>query len=190
MNYLTAILNIINKVIAFILIAILMPLFLCIASLILILDGKPIFYKQVRLGQNMKPFTLYKFRTMKVNSYYKKQVDKKYPLAHDTQDPRVTRLGKILRKLSIDELPQLWNILKGDMNFVGVRPLIEEESKLVSKEHFKYKPGLTGPTQIYRTDNLTIEKINKLEADFNNKYTLKTKLIIVLKTFKVIWKGI
>lgn len=103
----------------------------------------------------------------------------------DKDDSRITKLGKILRKLSIDELPQLINILRGDMNLIGPRPCLPEEEIYLTGAHFKYKAGLTGLTQLYRNEYLSIEQLNALDTLYNPKDNYK----IFIRTFKVLFKG-
>lgn len=127
------------------------PLWVVIVFLIYIDSGWPIYYVQKRIGKNGVPFKVLKFRSMKVGmeqiTFDPKQLQK--------QDPRITAMGRILRKGAMDELPQIINILKGEMSFVGPRPLIPEtvEKALAEVEGFEFnlsvKPGLTGIAQIY-----------------------------------------
>ena len=118
-------------------IILLSPLFVIIALLILITDGRPIIFKQVRIGKGGKPFTIYKFRTMRQSRGL--SITKK-------GDPRITDIGKFLRKYKLDELPQLWNVLKGDMSIVGPRPEVPEYVKYFpsdKKDVLSVRPGLT-----------------------------------------------
>ncbi|MBS1494875.1 MAG: sugar transferase [Bacteroidetes bacterium] len=126
---------------------------LVIASLLIIIDSKlPVLYKQSRVGLLNRDFELYKFRTMKVNS------GNNSFLTSDPEANRITSAGKVLRKFKIDELPQLWNVLKGDMSFVGPRPELRKYVNLYTeqqKEILKVKPGIT--------DYATIKFINEEE---------------------------
>ncbi len=141
-----------------------LPIFLIIGTIIFLNDGEPVFFVQKRLGLNGKIFLIYKFRTMKVNSELKG--DGYYCFEGDK---RITKTGVFLRKYSLDELPQLFNVIKGDMSFVGPRPAIYnefdfEEINIMNKhlihERTKVKPGITGYAQIKnRNDNNWNEKL-------------------------------
>ncbi len=118
----------------------LLPFFVVLAIVIKIDDPGPIFFGQKRIGKGFKPFSIYKFRTMVKNA------EQKGSKITASGDRRVTRVGKILRALKIDELPQLFNVLKGDMSLVGVRPEVEEYVELYKKEYaeiLKTRPGIT-----------------------------------------------
>jgi lipopolysaccharide/colanic/teichoic acid biosynthesis glycosyltransferase len=157
-----------------------LPVIILSATLIsLETPGSPLFF-QKRIGQNGKPFYIYKIRTMYVGS-------DKHGFKTDESDPRVTRLGRILREKKIDELLQLWNILRGDMSLIGPRPLSVDESNFVSNElgysenypgfHPKVRPGLTGLEQIYRIHPL----VYKERFDWNNHYESKLSFLLDLK---------
>ncbi len=175
-----------NKVIALILTFLLLPFFLLVAIAIYLEDGFPIIYKQKKYGKNNLVFNLYKFRTMKVNT----------PLLPtenfvNTND-YILKTGNLLRKSSIDELPQLLNIILGQMNFVGPRPiLISPEESLVNKLRVEkkinsIKPGITGWAQVNGRDlNSFEEKVNYDEYYFKNQSIMLDIKIIIL-TFKTI----
>lgn len=113
-----------------------------------------------------------------------------FPFFKNNNDPRVTKVGRILRKLSLDELPQLINIIRGEMVFVGPRPVLAEEAPYISKWHFMTKPGLTGPTQIKRDKNITLQEYNQLDYEFvSNPKIFRRDLQIILKTLLVVFKG-
>tara|TARA_B110000008_G_C16898908_1_gene535907 strand:- start:74 stop:1036 length:963 start_codon:yes stop_codon:yes gene_type:complete len=168
------------------------PLLILVACLIKISDRGPVFYYQLRHGQYGKEFNMLKFRSMIVGSDYSdKQV------MHD--DPRVTLIGKIIRKTSFDEIPQLLNVLQGQMSLVGPRPHILAETNRYSKEiiHFlsrhQVKPGLTGLAQIRtRGKTSTLELMQeKLESDLEyiNQWTLYLDLKILFNTPHSLWKN-
>jgi len=141
-------------------IVILLPVFVVIVIAIRVASKGPAIFKQQRAGKNGKPFVFYKFRTMKFD------VDPFGASPKSGEDPRLTKIGKLLREYSLDELPQLFNVLKGDMSIVGPRPLYVsqmEEWNERQKKRLRVKPGLTGLAQIQGRGELTREE--KLELD-------------------------
>src|SRR6202142_1015055 len=141
---------------ALILLILLSWLFALLAILIKFTSPGPVFFRQQRSGLNGSPFTLYKFRTMVTNAEQLKHEleamnEMSGPVFKVTNDPRVTPLGKFLRKYSLDELPQLWNVLRGEMSLVGPRPLPVDEVKrfndLAHRRRLSVKPGLPRPGQ-------------------------------------------
>ena len=165
------------------LLIILCPILMLIITLIFLILGKPIFYKQIRCGYKLKPFLLYKFRTMHEKFNF-----------NGVQLPdneRVSRFGKFLRKTSLDELPQLFNVIIGDMSLVGPRPLLMEYIPLYSKKQIKRHnvlPGITGWAQINGRNFISWEK--KFELDLwyvnNQSYLIDIKIILItiLKVFR------
>lgn len=138
-----------------------LPIFIVVSILALIFHGNDIFFKQERLGKDKKIFNLYKFRSMIIGAQ-----SIGTGLYSYADDKRITRFGRFIRKTSLDEIPQLYNILNGEMSFVGPRPSVvgelEDEKDLpdYTDERFKIKPGLTGWAQIHGRDNLSwAEKI-------------------------------
>ena len=181
----------VNHIVIFVLI---LPLLIIISALILLLNGWPIFYKQERIGQHGKKFMMYKFRTMKKNNNITNEDlwnknEAPFPFFKIKNDPRVTRFGRFLRKMAWDELPQIINILKGDMDIVGVRPVLESEVKYLSDSYYKYKPGFTGPTQIYKNRRIELDEYNFLNDNFVKNYSLLLKIKIIIQSFKVFNKG-
>ena len=149
--------RIFDFVFSFFLLIILFPLLILISFLILIFDGRPILFYQKRLGYDKEPFIIFKFRTM-INGAedQENKVAEKFNLPVNffylLDDPRQTKLGKLLRVTAIDELPQLFNVLKGDMSLVGPRPLpVKMAAKEESQDRFLWEmlPGITGLYQIY-----------------------------------------
>ena len=170
--------NILDRIFAFLLIIFLSPLLILI-SILLLNDSKGVIFFQKRCGLKMKIFNIYKFKTM---------TDKKLNLECDIQ--RLTRLGKFLRSTSLDELPSLFNILIGDMSFVGPRPFISDYLEHYTKEEnlrHTIKPGLTGWAQINGRNNTTWEKrlIQDLWYVKNQCFLLDIKIL-----FKTFWKVI
>jgi len=166
----------------------LLPVFIVISLLVILKMGMPVVFAQKRLGINGKEFTVYKFRSMtdeiivddsqleKVNQYTIKFKN----------DPRITPLGAFLRKTSLDELPQIWNVLKGDMSFVGPRPWVPEEYENLPKEwhdRLSAKPGITGYAQISGRSDLSMEKIVDYDLKWVERQTVKYYFKILVSTF-------
>ncbi len=170
-----------NRLFALILLVILSPVFLLVALLIFTEDGFPIFFKQKRVGINYTFFKIYKFRSMKKNT--------PNVATHLLANPEqyLLKLGLILRKLSLDELPNLINIIKGEMVFVGPRPALYNQDDLmelrVATGVSKLKPGITGLAQINGRDDISIEKKVQLEQEYLNKKSTLFDINIIIKTF-------
>lgn len=179
MRLIKRLLDLILSVIAII---ILSPIFLIVSILILIKLGKPIFFVQPRVGKDNKIFNMIKFRTMK------NTVDKKGELLTDSE--RLTSFGRKLRSLSIDELPEIINIIKGDMSIVGPRPLLVEYLPLYSKEQIKRHdvlPGLTGYAQINGRNSISWKEKFKLDVWYVENWSLLLDIKIFFMTiFKVL----
>ena len=171
----------INRLIALILLIILFPIFLIVALAILIEDGFPIFFTQKRVGINYTFFKIYKFRSMKKNT--------PNVATHLLENPNqyLLKIGKFIRKTSLDELPNLINIIKGEMVFVGPRPALFNQDDLmilrVATGVDKLKPGITGWAQINGRDDITIEKKVELEQEYMLKRTTLLDIEIIIKTF-------
>jgi len=170
-----------NRVLAFLMLIGLSPVFLFIAILIIIDDGFPVFFTQKRVGKDYTFFTLYKFRTMKKNT--------PNVATHLLVNPEqyVLKIGKILRKLSLDELPNLFNIIKGDMGFVGPRPALYNQDDLMELRKLAkvedLLPGLTGWAQINGRDEISIEEKVALEKEYKEKKSFKFDIEIFFRTF-------
>lgn len=160
-------------------------------------DYAPMFYSHVRIGKNGKEFKLYKFRSMVPNAdEILKELMKDKKIAEEynknkklKNDPRITKVGKFLRKSSLDEIPQFINILKGDMSLVGNRPYLPREKEDMGKYYddiVKTKPGLTGYWQVSGRNDVTFKNRLKLEQYYSNNYSLKLDLKIIFKTIKVV----
>lgn len=168
----------IDFLLAFFGIIILSPIFLILILAIKLDSPGPIIFKQKRVGLNKRHFNIYKFRTMRVDT------PKEMP-THLLENPDyfITKVGKFLRKTSLDELPQLWNILKGDMAVIGPRPALWNQYDLID-ERDKYganniRPGLTGLAQISGRDELEIP----IKAKLDGEYTKNMSLLLDLKCF-------
>ncbi|MDD7402627.1 MAG: sugar transferase [Butyribacter sp.] len=165
------------------------PVMLLTALAIKISDGGPVFYKQIRCTKNEKKFYIYKFRSMVVDA----EEDGVAQLAKEN-DSRITKVGRILRRFRIDELPQLFNIVKGDMSFVGPRPerpeIIEEYCKTMPEFPFRnrIKAGLTGYAQVYGKYNTTPYDKLKLDLFYIANYSLWTDIKLILMTIKTLFR--
>ena len=183
---------------AFSVLVVFSPLFIFIACKIR-KDGGPAFYSHERIGKNGKPFQCIKFRSMIINS----QEVLEELLANDEEakaewerdfklrnDPRVTPIGKFIRKTSLDELPQLINVLKGEMSLIGPRPVIEEEKKYYGKhwdEFLSIKPGMTGLWQVSGRNDTTYDERVSLDIKYIRNWTLWMDIKIVFKTIGIIF---
>jgi exopolysaccharide biosynthesis polyprenyl glycosylphosphotransferase len=172
---------------------ILSPLFLIVAAIIKISMPGPVFFRQERLGKNLKPFSIYKFRTMVLNAEALKQKletkNEVKGLFKMKKDPRITRFGQFLRRSSIDELPQLLNILKGDMSLVGPRPHLESELAHYTewrRMRFTVKPGLTGLWQIKGRHELNFDKAVLYDIYYARHMSLALDIEIIVRTVPAI----
>lgn len=174
-------------------------LFPLIAIAIKLNSRGPVFFRQQRSGQNGKPFTLYKFRTMVTNAeQYKHELEAMNemsgPVFKVTKDPRVTAVGRLLRKYSLDELPQLWNVLRGEMSLVGPRPLPVDEVKRFSdrahRRRLSVKPGLTCLWQIGgRNQIFDFKEWVRLDLEYIDNWSLWLDLKILLYTIPAVLRG-
>jgi len=164
---------------------------LLVVSLLVRLDSAgPVFYRQTRVGRNGKLFDVIKFRTMVPNAHQLRhelaaQNEADGPLFKIKNDPRVTRVGRILRKTSIDELPQLWNVLRGEMSLVGPRPALPDEASLWSedlRDRLRVQPGITGMWQVSGRSGTTFEEYSRLDLYYVDNWSLITDLSILGKT--------
>ena len=182
-------------------IAILIPVTVAvwIARIVLKENDGPLFYEQLRYGKNGKMFRLYKFRSMCMNAdekleKYLKENEEARKEFEETQkldnDPRITKLGAFLRKTSLDELPQMINILFGQMSFIGPRPVIKKEIERYGKNKNKFlsvKPGLTGYWQVNGRSNTTYKERMELELYYVDHQSLWLDAKIFFKTFKAVF---
>ena len=175
--------------------------FLAIATILLFLPLKlesrgPLFFKQKRVGKNGRYFTIYKFRSMYIDAEERKKElmalnEMKGAMFKMKNDPRITKVGRFIRATSIDELPQFWNVLKGDMSLVGTRPPTIEEFKEYSPYHKRrlaLKPGLSGLWQVSgRSDISDFEEVVKLDLQYIDNWSLALDIKIILKTILVVF---
>ncbi len=176
-------------------IIVLSPLLVIVAILIKIEDSKgTIFFSQKRVGQNGKEFKMYKFRSMVHNAEelkesLMKQNERIGPMFKMKNDPRVTKVGKFIRKTSLDELPQLINVLKGEMSLVGPRPSLPkevEQFELWMMKRLEVKPGLTCYWQVYGRNNIGFEDWMKLDIKYVEERNLLVDIKLIFKTVFVL----
>jgi lipopolysaccharide/colanic/teichoic acid biosynthesis glycosyltransferase len=171
------------------------PLLLVLAAAVVIDTGRPVLFRQVRLGRGLQEFRVLKFRTMKLDSdpdMHKEYIAKlatgqadEEGLKKLTADPRVTAVGRFLRRTSLDELPQLVNVLLGTMSLVGPRPALEYELQYYTDSHyerFAVKPGMTGLWQVSGRNELGFTEMLDLDAEYARSGNLLTDLKILVKT--------
>jgi exopolysaccharide biosynthesis polyprenyl glycosylphosphotransferase len=173
------------------------PFLLIVALMIKFYDRGSIFYTQKRIGQNNKEFSVYKFRTMYEGSHEQRgkvmaETNKDPRLAKDPQDPRVTKPGLFLRRWSIDEIPQIINVLKGEMSLVGPRPPLAEEVNQYEKSEKRrllVKPGLTGLWQVSGRSELDWEDAVRLDLYYVENWSLTLDILIIIRTAAAVWRG-
>jgi lipopolysaccharide/colanic/teichoic acid biosynthesis glycosyltransferase len=153
-----------------------------------------IFYRQARCGLNGRTFKIWKFRSMVVEADRLKHLvsnEAQGLIFKNQNDPRITRVGRFLRRTSLDEFPQFWNVLKGEMSLVGTRPPSVDEVMLYERHHFQrllVKPGMTGEWQVNgRSQVGDFEKIVEMDLDYQRKWSLGYDLMLILRTFQVIF---
>jgi lipopolysaccharide/colanic/teichoic acid biosynthesis glycosyltransferase len=199
-----------DLVVAGSLLAIFFPLFLFIAMLIKIFSPGPVLFKQVRAGQFAREFTMCKFRTMRLETddsihrdyainfitgqrlEFKDKKRKAEQVFKMTRDPRITPIGAILRRTSLDELPQLLNVWRGEMSIVGPRPPIFYELNHYQEWHKKRlraKPGLTGLWQVSGRSTVPFDEMVLLDLYYIDHWSLKTDLEILFRTIPVVFSG-
>ena len=189
--------------IAVLMLVVLLPLMALIAIALRLDTPGPVTFRQRRLGRSLRPFTVHKFRTMKEGVSHEvhrafvlsliagdqpPQADGK-PQFKLSSDDRVTRVGRILRRSSLDELPQLWNVLRGDMSLVGPRPPIPYEVEHYPKhwfERFAVKPGVTGLWQVSGRSELNLEDMISLDLEYVRRRSLRLNVWILLRTVPVV----
>jgi exopolysaccharide biosynthesis polyprenyl glycosylphosphotransferase len=155
------------------------------------LDSRgPVLFRQVRVGQDGRPFVMYKFRSMVTDAELvlpelEARNHREGPLFKMVDDPRVTRVGRFIRRTSIDELPQLWNVVNATMSIVGPRPALPREAERWPeglRQRLRVKPGITGYWQVTGRDSESFELYSRLDLYYVDNWSLITDLAIVLKT--------
>jgi exopolysaccharide biosynthesis polyprenyl glycosylphosphotransferase len=197
-----------DLIVALLALAVLSPLWLLIALLIRLDSRGPVFYKQERVGMDGRVFLFYKFRTMQAGTddakhreFQKRYIsgqpdsnqgDDERPAYKLRADDRVTRLGRLLRRTSIDELPQLFNVLRGDMSVVGPRPPIPyevESYELWHRKRLDMKPGITGLWQVSGRNRLPFDEMVRMDLYYIENWSLLLDIKIILQTLPVMWRG-
>lgn len=195
-------------VLSFILLVLFLPVFAFIAVLVKLSSPGPVFFKQIRVGHLMKPFTMYKFRSMHATADPKVHQDyvswfittsnqtpsqRKSDVFKLTNDTRITPIGGVIRRTSLDELPQLWNVLTGDMSLVGPRPPLPYELQQYKPWHrgrlLKAKPGITGLWQVVGRSRTTFDEMVRLDLRYAGTQSLWTDIKILLATPKAVISG-
>ena len=156
----------------------------------------PIFFAQTRIGKNEQEFTIYKIRSMCVDAEEKLIELMQYneiegAMFKMKEDPRITKVGKFIRKTSIDELPQLWNVLKGNMSLIGPRPPLPQEVATYTnydKNRLLVKPGCTGLWQVSGRNKLSFDQMVALDIQYINEQNLKNEILILIKTIIILLK--
>lgn len=180
-----------------------LPVLLVVAVAIRRDSSGPALFKQVRVGSNGRPFTLFKFRSMVdgnnddehrkyVARFIRGSAERNDGLFKLVADPRVTRVGRWLRRTSLDELPQLWNVLRGEMSLIGPRPALPTEVALYSDQawqRLRVKPGLTGLWQVSGRSNLSFDEMVALDVRYWQQWSPLLDLTILLKTPKTVLTG-
>ncbi|SEO63917.1 sugar transferase [Paenibacillus sp. OV219] len=173
----------------------LMPLFIIVAIMIKMEDPRgPIFFHQVRIGKDERPFRMYKFRSMVSNAEellgkLLSQNEISGAMFKMKEDPRITRIGKLIRRTSIDELPQLWNVIRGDMSIVGPRPpLPREVAEYTSYDKLRLKamPGCTGLWQVSGRNELSFGEMVELDLAYIEQRSMYVDFKIMFKTVRVL----
>src|SRR5690625_2835480 len=176
----------IDILVSFILLMLLSPLLAATAVLIVVTMPGPVFFMQDRIGHNGRPYSIFKFRSMKVDK------DAETNFAFDKDAERLTAFGRLIRRLKIDELPQLLNVLKGDMSLVGPRPTIEQQVREYDdhqRRRLDMKPGMTGLAQVNGNASLTWDERIEYDLRYISRFSLFLDMWILLKTFLIVLLG-
>lgn len=195
--------RILDILVSLVLLAVFLPFWIVIPILIILDSGRPVFFKHKRLGKNGQEFYLWKFRSMVKNAdqilhEQDKELLKKFKQGDwkmkADEDPRITKLGRVLRAFTIDEFPQIFNVLKGEMSMIGPRAYLKEEleeqtrlhpsTKKYLKKILSVKPGITGPWQVSGRNEIPFAQRAKLDADYADQRSIGHDLLILLKTPK------
>ncbi|MCD2136461.1 sugar transferase [Salinicoccus halitifaciens] len=176
----------IDVAVSFILLMMLSPLLVATAMLIVVTMPGPVFFMQDRIGYKGKPYSIFKFRSMKVDK------DAETNFAFDKDAERLTLFGRLIRRLKIDELPQLLNVLKGDMSLVGPRPTIEQQVREYDdhqRRRLDMKPGMTGLAQVNGNASLSWDERIEYDIRYISRFSLFLDMWILMKTFLIVLLG-
>lgn len=173
---------------------VLLPFLSIVALLVLTTSKGPLFYKSKRLGKHQQPFYMYKFRTMvpeadKLREQLRQENQQEGELFKLKEDPRIVPFGAFMRKFSLDEFPQLLNVLKGEMSLVGPRPFSPDNCKLFTwpvTARFNLTPGMTGLWQVSGRSNLSFEQMCELELEYVRRWSLVLDFSILLRTLPAV----
>ncbi|MCO1600977.1 sugar transferase [Desulfosporosinus nitroreducens] len=175
------------------------PIIVVVSFIIYVTDGRPIFFSQDRLGLGGETFHIYKFRSMRRDAeevlrgnpvIYNKYVSNNYKLP-EGQDPRITKIGFFLRKTSLDELPQFWNVLIGNMSLVGPRPIVQAELNEYGSKRFLFlnmKPGITGVWQVSGRSDLKYPERVDVELSYLEKQGMTFDIAVLFRTVYCVFK--
>ncbi|WP_457618713.1 sugar transferase [Lutibacter sp.] len=191
--------QLLDKTIALLIIVLFLPIWVTIALIIKLTSKGPVFYKTTVIGKNGKPFVWYKFRTMRVDAddtIHRKHVENIIKNGKNgfkiQNDPRITPIGRFLRRYSLDEFPQLINVLKGEMSLVGPRPCLPYEYELYKnwhKKRFEVTPGMSGLWQVFGRNKVTFDEMVILDIYYAENYSLWLDFKILFDTVKVVVTG-
>ncbi len=175
--------DIVVSVVALLMLTII-PVMIVVPIVIKLTSKGPAIFTQTRIGKNKKPFVMYKFRTMITEQYDKNGVE-------IMSEDRITKIGKILRKTSLDELPQLFNVLNGTMSIVGPRPMLDYQApRCIGEENlrFEMRPGLTGYAQVKGRNNIIWEERIQYDIEYVKTFTFWLDIMILFKTVLLVFK--
>ena len=187
----------IDIVLAAVGLVLLSPLFAIVSAVIILKDGRPVLFRQVRVGLHGRPFTIVKFRTMvkDAEERYAEVValsDTQGAAFKMTNDPRITGWGSFLRRTSIDELPQLWNVFKGDMSLVGPRPAPPREVAdydVWHRRRLSMKPGITGLWQVEARQDESFDRRASLDLNYIDRWSVWLDMRIMIRTIPALLQG-
>ena len=186
-SFIKSLLDIIIGILVF---PIFLVIFIVLAPIIKLEDNGPVFYKALRVGKNGKNFMIYKFRSMKVDAPDIRMSDGS--TYNGKNDPRVTKIGSIMRMTSLDEIPQILNVIKGEMSIIGPRPTIpnkkNESVNSLRLERRKVRPGITGYTQAYFRNSIPQDEKLKYDVDYVKKLSFTLDCKILFQTMKTVIK--